>query len=157
MILESPFGSITSIMSLCCLRMWRIWCALRLQRCGQNGHWKVGSLPHSYFRWRWRESLRTYDRPQRSQGNTPRARVVVFFGALLSFEGVLDSFFTTTNSEVPKLAKTSPQVTDQPDQRLVSPSKLLSEKENTNIISETVPRSLILIRLRNKWINYNRW
>lgn len=156
MILKSPFGSITSTMSLCCLRMCRIWCARRLQRCGQNGHWNVGSLPHSYFRWRWSESLRTYDRPQRSQGNTPRARVVVFFGVLPSFEGVLDSFFTTTNSEVPKLAKTSPQVIDQPDQRLVSPSQLLSEKENTNRISETVPRSTILIRLPYKWANYNR-
>jgi hypothetical protein len=139
--LESPLACTISIMSLCCLRMWRIWCALRLQRCGQYGHWKVGSLPHSHCRWRWRESLRTYDRPQRSQGNTPRARPDV--PLCTPFLEALVALLTTVKSEGPKLAKALPQVMGEPDQCLLSPSRLLSEKGNTSRMLEPV-----LIRLR---------
>lgn len=47
------------------------WCDLRLHFWGQKGHWNWGSLPHSHWTWRDKESLRTYVRPQRSQGYTP--------------------------------------------------------------------------------------
>jgi hypothetical protein len=59
----------------------------------------------------------------------------------------LDAFLTTVKCEGPKLDKTLPQVMDEPDQSLLSPSKLLSEKGNTNTILELV---LICLRLDYK-------
>jgi hypothetical protein len=50
----------------------------------------------------------------------------------------LDALLTTVKSEGPKLAKALPQVMDDPDQCLLSPSKLLSEKGNTSRILEPV-------------------
>lgn len=141
MISRLPYTSTYSILSLCCLRMWRIWCALRLQRCGQKGHWNVGCLPHSYFRWRRRESLRIYDLPQRSQGNTPWASAVVVF--CVSFESAFGSNLSSVKSAAgSKPVTTSPRVMDQPVHGFVASLLLCSGTGNIKRYSGSATNGL---------------
>lgn len=80
-VVEAP---ISSSMSLCCLCMCLMWWDFRLHFCGQNGHWNMGSFPHSHSVCLWRESFRTYVRPHLSHGNTPWFLLLLFFSPLPS-------------------------------------------------------------------------
>lgn len=82
------FSSNKPILSLCCLLICLILCALRLHFCGQKGHWNCGSLPHSYVKCLCKESFLIYIRPHCVQPKFPR---------ILLLEGVGLRFLLKSN------------------------------------------------------------